>query len=197
VEIQECSNLLSFLAFSQVSNESLRSLSTLKKLEDIVMVGCLFIDDDGLQMLSAGNSLQSIDVSRCHHVTSQGLALLIDSQRFIQKINAGHSLHEIETCFLSKLSTIGETLTVLRLDGLEIFASNLQAIADSCKNLAEIGLSKCNGVTDDGIASLVVNCSYLRTTTSHVAIFLQMMPLLQSPRTVEWLNASGWSPALL
>jgi len=123
---------LSFSAFLQVSNESLRSLSTLENLEEISMVGCLFIDDDGLQMLGAGNSLQvitlqgcrslydplcilwchfllfiyflclshfqphlfqSIDVSRCHHVTSQGLALLIDSQRVIRKINAGHSLH--------------------------------------------------------------------------------------------------------
>jgi hypothetical protein len=65
VKIQECSNLLSFLAFSQVSNESLRSLSTLKKLEDIAMVGCLFIDDDGLQMLSAGNSLQVITLQGC------------------------------------------------------------------------------------------------------------------------------------
>ncbi|RLM58006.1 hypothetical protein C2845_PM18G12310 [Panicum miliaceum] len=159
---KKCPDLRSIdISYLKVSNESLRSLSTLKKLEDIAIVGCLFIDDDGLQMLSAGNSLQSIDVSRCHHVTSQGLALLIDSQRFIQKINAGHSLHEIETCFLSKLSTIGETLTVLRLDGLEIFVSNLQAIADSCKNLVEIGLSKCNGVTDDALQHLT-SCSELQ-----------------------------------
>lgn len=54
--IQECSNFL-FLV-SQVTNESLRSLSTLEKLEDIAMVSCLFIDDDGLQMLSMCNSLQ-------------------------------------------------------------------------------------------------------------------------------------------
>ncbi|KAK8448142.1 hypothetical protein SEVIR_8G232300v4 [Setaria viridis] len=161
---KKCPELRSVdISYLKVSNESLRSLSTLEKLEDITMVCCLFIDNDGLQMLSAGNSLKSIDVSRCPHVTSEGLASLIVSQRFIQKINAGHSLHEIETCFLSKLSTICETLTVLRLDGLEIFASNLQSIGDSCKNLVEIGLSKCNGITDDGIASLVVNCSYLRT----------------------------------
>ncbi|CAD6245091.1 unnamed protein product [Miscanthus lutarioriparius] len=42
----------------KVSNESLRSLSTFEKLEDITMVCCLFTDDDGLQMLSAGNSLK-------------------------------------------------------------------------------------------------------------------------------------------
>ncbi|CAD6202486.1 unnamed protein product [Miscanthus lutarioriparius] len=42
----------------KVSNESHRPLSTLEKLEDITMVCCLFTDDDGLQMLSAGNSLK-------------------------------------------------------------------------------------------------------------------------------------------
>jgi hypothetical protein len=65
VKIQECSNFFSFWAFSQVSNESLRSLSTLEKLEDIAMVGCLFIDDDGLQMLRAGNSLQVVTLQGC------------------------------------------------------------------------------------------------------------------------------------
>ncbi|KAF8765889.1 hypothetical protein HU200_008057 [Digitaria exilis] len=189
---KKCPNLRSVdISYLKVSNESLRSLSTLEKLEDIALVGCMFIDDDGLRMLCAGNSLQSIDVSRCHHVTSQGIASLIDSQRFIQKINAGDSLHEIESCFLSKLSTIGETLTVLRLDGLEIFASNLQAIGDSCKNLAEIGLSKCNGVTDDGIASLVVNCGYLRTidvTCCHLLTNDALAAIAKNCRMVECLR---------
>ena len=53
---QVSSNFLSLVL--QVSNESLRSLSTLEKLEDITMVCCLFTGDDGLQMLSAGNSLK-------------------------------------------------------------------------------------------------------------------------------------------
>lgn len=69
----------------------------------------------------------------------------------------------METCFLSKLSTIKETLTVLRLDGLEVFSSTLQAIANSCKNLVEIGLSKCNSITDSGIVALVNHCKFLRT----------------------------------
>lgn len=37
--------------------------------------------------------VQSVDVSRCDHVTSQGLASLIDGQSFLQKINAADSLH--------------------------------------------------------------------------------------------------------
>ncbi|CAO2150007.1 unnamed protein product [Urochloa humidicola] len=189
---KKCPELRSVdISYLKVSNESLRSLSSLEKLEDITMVCCLFIDDDGLQMLSAGKSLQSIDVSRCPHVTSRGLASLIDSQRFIQKISAAHSLHDIETCFLSKLSTVGQTLTVLRLDGIEIFASNLQAIGDNCKNLVEIGLSKCNGVTDDGIASLVVNCSHLRTvdvTCCHLLTNDALAAIAKNCRMVECLR---------
>ncbi|CAD6252656.1 unnamed protein product [Miscanthus lutarioriparius] len=189
---KKCPELRSVdISYLKVTNESLRSVSTLEKLEDIAMVSCLFIDDDGLQMLSMCNSLQSIDVSRCHHVSSLGLASLIDSQRFLRKINAAHSLHEIETCVLSKLSTIGETLTVLRLDGLEIFASNLQAIGSTCKNLVEIGLSKCNGVTDDGIVSLVAHCCDLRTidvTCCHLLTNGALAAIAENCRKIECLR---------
>lgn len=50
---------------------------------------------------------------------------------------------------------------MLRLDGLEVASSVLLAIG-GCNNLVEIGLSKCNGVTDEGISSLVTQCSHLR-----------------------------------
>ncbi|XP_066317906.1 two-component response regulator ORR10-like [Miscanthus floridulus] len=56
---KKCPELRSVdISYLKVSNESLRSFSTLEKLEDITMVCCLFTDDDGLQMLSAGNSLK-------------------------------------------------------------------------------------------------------------------------------------------
>uniref|UniRef100_M8CBW5 F-box/LRR-repeat protein 15-like leucin rich repeat domain-containing protein n=1 Tax=Aegilops tauschii TaxID=37682 RepID=M8CBW5_AEGTA len=170
-----------------VSNESLRSISTLEKLEELAMVACSCIDDEGLELLSRGsNSLQgyscilsclpspeiiwltlssnmSVDVSRCDHVTSQGLASLIDGHSFLQKLYAADSLHEIGQDFLSKLVTLKATLAVLRLDGFEVSSSLLSAIGEGCTNLVEIGLSKCNGVTDEGISSLVACCSYLRT----------------------------------
>jgi F-box/leucine-rich repeat protein 2/20 len=105
--------------------------------------------------------LQSVDVSRCDHVTSQGLASLIDGHNFLQKLNAADSLHEMRQSFLSNLAKLKDTLTVLRLDGLEVSSSVLLAIG-GCNNLVEIGLSKCNGVTDEGISSLVTQCSHLR-----------------------------------
>lgn len=52
-------DLLNFPFLLQVSNESLRSISTLEKLEELAMVACSCIDDEGLELLSRGsNSLQ-------------------------------------------------------------------------------------------------------------------------------------------
>ncbi|CAL4949691.1 unnamed protein product [Urochloa decumbens] len=151
------------ISYLKVGNGSLRSIYTLEKLEELAMVGCSGIDDEGLELLSKGSdSLQSVDVSRCDHVTYQGLASLIDGRKFLQKLHAADCLHEIGQCFLSKLATLKETLTALKLDGLEVLDSLLQAIGEGCNNLVEIGLSKCSGVTDEGISSLVAQCSDLR-----------------------------------
>uniref|UniRef100_A0A0E0I3T4 F-box/LRR-repeat protein 15-like leucin rich repeat domain-containing protein n=1 Tax=Oryza nivara TaxID=4536 RepID=A0A0E0I3T4_ORYNI len=160
---KKCHDLRSLdISYLKVGNESLRSISSLEKLEELAMVCCSCIDDDGLELLGKGsNSLQSVDVSRCDHVTSQGLASLIDGHNFLQKLNAADSLHEMRQSFLSNLAKLKDTLTVLRLDGLEVASSVLLAIG-GCNNLVEIGLSKCNGVTDEGISSLVTQCSHLR-----------------------------------
>ncbi|XP_062202324.1 F-box/LRR-repeat protein 3-like isoform X2 [Phragmites australis] len=162
---KKCRELRSLdISYLQVGNGSLKSISYLGKLEELAMVACSCIDDEGLELLSKGsNSLQTVDVSRCDHVTSQGLASLIHGHNFLQKLHAADCLHEIGQCFLSKLATLKETLTVLKLDGLEVSVSLLEAIGEGCDNLVEIGLSKCSGVTDEGISSLVARCSHLRT----------------------------------
>ncbi|CAD6338022.1 unnamed protein product [Miscanthus lutarioriparius] len=65
---KKCPELRSVdISYLKVSNESHRSLSTLEKLEDITMVCCLFTDDDGLQMLSAGNWLKVITLQHEHY----------------------------------------------------------------------------------------------------------------------------------
>ncbi|NP_001333165.1 F-box/LRR-repeat protein 3 [Zea mays] len=162
---KKCPELRSLnISYLKVGNGSLRSISSLERLEELAMVCCSCIDDEGLELLSKGSdSLQSVDVSRCDHVTSHGLASLIDGRNFLQKLYAADCLHEIGQRFVSKLATLKETLTTLKLDGLEVSDSLLEAIGESCNKLVEIGLSKCSGVTDEGISSLVAQCSDLRT----------------------------------
>lgn len=53
-------------------------------------------------------------------------------------------------------------LKVLRVDGARIAPYSFQIISTSCKFLADIGLGKCKGVTDNGILQLVSGCINLR-----------------------------------
>lgn len=65
--------------------------------------------------------------------------------------------------FLYKLSGLRDTLNVLKLDSFQVSATSLQIIGIHCKNLAEIGLGKCRGVTDECISELVIHLADLRT----------------------------------
>jgi len=49
---------------------------------------------------------------------------------------------------LSKLHSI-------KLDGCHVTASGLKSIGSSCISLKELSLSKCSGVTDDGLSFIV------------------------------------------
>ncbi|KAI0518631.1 hypothetical protein KFK09_006067 [Dendrobium nobile] len=163
--VKKCRNLRVLdLSYLKVTKNSLRSISSLEKFEALTLVGCRFIDDEGLAFLSNGrNSLQRIDISRCENVTWLGIASVIEGHRNLQMINMGDCRTEVAPQFLSQLSLINTTLNVLKLDGLEVSDANLQKIGSNCENLLEIGLSKCRGVTDEGISELVSKCIGLRT----------------------------------
>lgn len=47
-------------------------------------------------------------------------------------------------------------LQSIRLDGCQVTCSGLKGIGNSCVPLKELSLSKCLGVTDDGLSSIVM-----------------------------------------
>ncbi|KAG1365263.1 putative F-box/LRR-repeat protein 3 [Cocos nucifera] len=152
------------ISYLKVTNFCLQSISSLEKLEDLIMVGCSQINDGGLRFLSNGsNSLRSIDVSRCNNVSTWGLVSVIEGHKCLQKIIAGDCFPEIVPLFLAKLSGLSDTLNVLKLDGFQVSATSLQIIGVHCKNLVEIGLGKCRDMTDECISELVTHRADLRT----------------------------------
>uniref|UniRef100_A0A1D1XKH7 F-box/LRR-repeat protein 3 n=1 Tax=Anthurium amnicola TaxID=1678845 RepID=A0A1D1XKH7_9ARAE len=154
------------LSYLKVTNASLLSISTLERLEVLSMVGCSFIDDDGLAYLNNGSySLKSVDVSRCDNVSSSGLSSVIKGNNHLQTINAGHCfpcLQEHTPPFLVKLKHLGKSLNTIKLDGFHVSSLVLGTIGLHCKNLVEIGLGKCDGVADEGVSELVSGCANLR-----------------------------------
>ncbi|MQM10066.1 hypothetical protein Taro_042955 [Colocasia esculenta] len=152
------------VSYLKVSNASLLSISSLEKLEVLSMVGCSFIDDDGLAHLRNGkNSLRIIDVSRCDNVSCSGLDSLIRGHNHLREINAGHCFPELTQPFLARLKDLEKNLNTIKLDGFHVSSTVLGTIGLHCKDLVEIGLGKCNGVTDEGILALLSGCIRLRT----------------------------------
>ncbi|KAL5983722.1 hypothetical protein ACLOJK_017813 [Asimina triloba] len=146
----------------KVSNNALSSIASLQKLEALSMVKCSLIDDRGLDYIGSGcPSLQTIDVSRCENVTSLGLNSVVNGHEELLQINAGNCFPELASIFLSKLKD-ARSLKSIKLDGFQVSKSVLQIIGHNCKNLVEVGLSKCSGVTDEGITELVSGLTNLR-----------------------------------
>lgn len=64
---------------------------------------------------------------------------------------------------MRKLKDLENNLESIKLDGFHLSSSVLRTIGLHCKNLVEIGLGKCEGITDEGISELSSSCPDLRT----------------------------------
>ncbi|KAK1417717.1 hypothetical protein QVD17_26851 [Tagetes erecta] len=142
------------VSYLKIGDESLRSLSSLTQLEVLVMVACGLVSDEGLRILGNGcPSLQVLDVSRCEHVTSAGLASITGDCKGLQKFNAGYYFLELSTTFFQNFKDLKHLKTV-RLDGARVNDYFFQIISTNCLSLVEVSLSKCQGVDDAGVMQL-------------------------------------------
>ncbi|KAF6141243.1 hypothetical protein GIB67_024327 [Kingdonia uniflora] len=159
---KKCCNLKNLdISYLKVTNESLCSISLLQKLESLTLIACSFVDNEGLHFLRSGNSsLQSIDISRCDNLTSSGLIAVTEGHLGLRQITASYCFPELAAPLVSKFKDL-KILNAIKIDGARVSATILHAIGVNCTNLVEIGLSKCEGVTDEGIVGLVPGCGNL------------------------------------
>jgi F-box/leucine-rich repeat protein 2/20 len=174
----------------QITNDSIRSIALLVKLEVLDMVSCPLIDDGGLQFLENGSpSLQvltlpsshtkllwiqysifemfkcykqEVDVTRCDRVSLSGLISIVRGHPDIQLLKASHCVSEVSGSFLKYIKGLKHLKTIW-IDGAHVSDSSLVSLSSSCRSLMEIGLSRCVDVTDIGMISLARNCLNLKT----------------------------------
>ncbi|CAN6468209.1 unnamed protein product [Victoria cruziana] len=161
--VTKCKDLASLdISHLLVTNKCLRSIACANKLEVLTMVGCMMVDDDGLNCLrNRSSSLQKIDVSRCRNISSSGVISFLTGNKRVQELGAGYCLNDF-TCQLLSSTTDLKYLTAIRLDACELYPEFLFNISKNCQGLSKVGLSKCAGVTDEGITNLAENCKDLR-----------------------------------
>ncbi|CAN4077016.1 unnamed protein product [Withania somnifera] len=149
------------LSYLPITNECLSSISKLQYLEVLVLEGCYGIDDDCLAYLEQGcKSLEKLDMSSCQNVSHVGLSSLISCAGCLRQLILayGSPVTRAVADSLQKLSR----LQSVKLDGCQVTCSGLKAIGNWCVSLKELSLSKCLGVTDEGLCSLVTKHKDLR-----------------------------------
>ncbi|KAF8397176.1 hypothetical protein HHK36_016083 [Tetracentron sinense] len=149
------------LSYLPITKRCLPSILQLQNLEDLVLVGCLGIDDDGLATLKQGcKSLETLDMSSCPNVGRVGLSSLINGAQCLRQLILAYG-SPVTLALADSLQKLPK-LQSIKLDGCLVTCCGLKAIGNWCVSLKELSLSKCLGVTDEGLSSLVTNHKDLR-----------------------------------
>uniref|UniRef100_A0A5B6ZCA3 Putative F-box/LRR-repeat protein 3 n=2 Tax=Davidia involucrata TaxID=16924 RepID=A0A5B6ZCA3_DAVIN len=151
----KCKEICSLdLSYLPITNKCLPPILKLQYLEDLVLEGCFGIDDDSLAVLKQGcKSLKTLDMSSCHNVSHVGLSSLTSGTGCLRQLILAYG-SPITLALADSLQKLS-MLQSIKLDGCLVTCSGLKAIGNWCVSLGEISLSKCMGVTDEGLSSLV------------------------------------------
>ncbi|KAK4582280.1 hypothetical protein RGQ29_025452 [Quercus rubra] len=158
----KCKDIRSLdLSYLPISDKCLPSILNLQYLEDLALVGCFGIDDNSLAVLKNGcKSLKKLDMSSCEKITHIGLSSIFSCTICLEQVTLanGFSVNLDLADTLNKLSK----LQSIKLDGCPVTCAGLGAIGDWCVSLKELSLSKCSGVTDEGLTYLFTKQKDLR-----------------------------------
>lgn len=149
------------LSYLPITNKCLPSILKLQHLEDLILEGCFGIDDCSLAALKHRcKSLKVLDMSSCQNISHLGLSSLTSSIGGLQQLTLAHGSPVTLSIAngLKKLSM----LQSIKLDGSVVTRAGLKAIGDWCVSLKELSLSKCDGVTDEGLSYVATKHRDLR-----------------------------------
>ncbi|XP_043703859.1 F-box/LRR-repeat protein 3-like [Telopea speciosissima] len=158
----KCKDICSLdLSYVPITKKCLPSILKLQKLKDLVLMGCLGIDDADLATLKQGcTSLQTLNMSCCQNVTHEGLFSLTNGAGSLRQLILAYG-SPVTLALAGTLQKFSK-LQSIKFDGCLVTTDGLKAIGDSCISLSELSLSRCLGVTDEGLSSIVTKHKELR-----------------------------------
>uniref|UniRef100_A0A9I9DA16 F-box/LRR-repeat protein 15-like leucin rich repeat domain-containing protein n=1 Tax=Cucumis melo TaxID=3656 RepID=A0A9I9DA16_CUCME len=162
----------------QVTNESLRSISSLPKLETLVMAGCLSVDDAGLQYLEHGcpflkelstDSIYRLKNLKClkairldgTQLSSTFFNVISDHCEYLVELGLSKCLGVTDANIIQLISRC-ISLKVLNLTCCHsITDAAISKTATSCQKLMSLKLESCNMITERSLDQLALNCPLL------------------------------------
>ncbi|KAI3944534.1 hypothetical protein MKW92_049863 [Papaver armeniacum] len=158
----KCKQLQSLdLSYIPITNKCLPAIFQLPSLRSLALVGCCFIDDEGLANIRQGSmSLETLNMSNCPNVSHVGLSAVTNGAVSLRQLIIAYG--SPVTLSLTDCMQRLPMLQSVKLDGCQLTSSALKAIGDWCISLRDISLSKCVGVMDDGLSLLVARHKELK-----------------------------------
>lgn len=104
-------------------------------------------------------------------------------------------MQELTSSLVDSLKDLNN-LNNFRVDGARVSESSLESFSTNCKNLSEIGFSKCIGMTNIGIMQLVCGCSnlqFLDLTCCHSITDAAIFAVSDSCRNLKSLKLESCS----
>ncbi|XP_036432074.1 protein AMN1 homolog [Colossoma macropomum] len=168
---------------SQVLHAGIRSLdlqnctisdSALKQircpqLRTIILTRCVHITSEGLEALASHcPCLQVVDLTGCSAVTDSGVQALARSCKWLEVI----SLMECSAVSDVALIEIGANcrfLYSIYFGGTEVTDAGVMGLATGvcCQSLKELQMVRCRNLTDNAVAAVLSNCANIRIFNFH------------------------------
>lgn len=149
------------LSYVPITEKCLNSVLQLAYLEDLILVGCLGIDDDGLASLKEScGTMRTLDLSNCQNISHIGLSNMTRGAGYLHQLALSYGA--AVTVDVVKCLQNFSMLQCLKLDGCDVTSSALKMIGNWCGSLRELSLIKCSGVTDEGISAIAKRHTELR-----------------------------------
>ncbi|KAJ6922596.1 F-box/LRR-repeat protein 3 isoform X2 [Populus alba x Populus x berolinensis] len=132
-----------------------------KKLRLISLKWCIGVSDLGVGLIAVKckeirsldlSYLQALNMSSCQNISHVGLSSLTSGAGGLRQALAYGS--PVTLALANSLRSLA-ILQSVKLDGCPVTSAGLKAIGNWCISLSELSLSKCLGVTDEGLSSLV------------------------------------------
>ncbi|KAF2309930.1 hypothetical protein GH714_005668 [Hevea brasiliensis] len=156
------------VSYLKVTSESLRSIASLPKLEFWLWWPApwwMMWDYNFLKMLVLHyryDILHAIDVSRCNCLSSSSFISIIRVHSGLRQINAAYCFSELSPALLHCMKDLKNLSTII-INGALVSDTIFATMSSYFRSLAEIGLTKCIGVTNMGIIQLVSGCVNLKS----------------------------------
>ncbi|KAJ8461069.1 hypothetical protein OPV22_033995 [Ensete ventricosum] len=164
---------LSFMPITKKCLPAVLQLLQLPHLEDVALVGCLSIDDEGLVTLKQEfKSLQVLDMSNCQHVSHAAFSSMLNKVPGLRQMSLaynclvthslGSSLQKEGLRLISQCCHLLEELDLTDNDLDDEGLPSRDVKSYGFPLLQIINLAYCTGTTDDSLRSLS-KCSNLDT----------------------------------